>query len=220
MLMLKIIILAVSGFILLLLIMALIPVNYVFNGRIKEKLNGKFEVRYGIFRAAMFKPEQGKAILKLSIFNINFRIDGNKKEHKSKETKTKGNWRIILALLDKNFISELIISSGRIFKSCLPSVFHISGILGFQDPYYTGLVAAMKNIWPDIDIEPDFTQELYDLAFHVEGKIIILTIIFQGLRFLLSKEARSVLRKIRAEKKRVKNATKINYGVYRTTKVN
>lgn len=230
MLIFKILIWFVLGLVSLFLIVALIPFNYVFAGRLQETISGKFELRYGFLRAVMARTEQGNNVFRISLFNIALKGDkGGKREKREakkedravdKKEKKKANWRLISSMLDRDFLGEIIKTAGRILKSCCPKVFQISGVVGFQDPYYTGLLSAVKGVWPDIDIEPDFTREIYDLVFHVEGKIIILTIIYHVIRFLLSSEGRHLLRRIWQEKKREKSATKIKHGVYRTTKAN
>lgn len=231
MLIFKILLWFVLGLVSLFLIVTLVPVNYVFVGKIEEAISGKFEVRYGFLRAVMSRTEHGKNTFKVSIFNIALKdFKGGKGETKKKKRadhgtadkgkKTKANWRLISSILDRRFLGGIIKTAGRILKSCCPKVFQISGVVGFQDPYYTGLLSALKSVWTDIDIEPDFSREIYDLVFHVEGKIIIMVIIYHTVKFLLSSEGRHLLREIWEEKKREKNATKTKYGVYRTTKAN
>lgn len=210
----------VSGLTILLLILTLIPFKYVLVGKVRETFFGKFEAAYGFLRLVITRSEKGNTALLVSIFGFPLRISSKEKKVPAKEKKDKPNLRFLLVLLDKNVLGKLIETGSRILKCFHPRVFEIKGVLGFQDPYYTGLLAASRAVWPEIRIEPDFTSEVCDLDFHAQGKVILLTVIYYGIRLLLSSEGREILRRIKEEKRREKIATKQNLKVYSTLRVN
>jgi hypothetical protein len=103
-------------------------------------------------------------------------------------------------------IASLPATLGKIVKTVIPRTLKWRGLLGFEDPYYTGtFLRRLKSVVPGIDIIPDFTGEVHDITVKLEGKIVFIVILFHVLRFLFLRRMFLALKKIR----RLRNSRKM-----------
>jgi len=97
----------------------------------------------------------------------------------------------------------------------------LAGCWGFEEPYYTGLLAAFGPLIPGFQVEPVFGAECRDLEFTMAGRLSVGKSVYYLLKFMLARESRQVWRTLRQQKKEKntrKNATSGNNTVYSTVK--
>lgn len=218
------------GIMALLIIIMLIPIKYDLRGYWLEKFSGIINVGIGPFQGLIKWAADGNNIFALRFLGITLlkkplseNSENTEKKVKKKEpTPAKkdksANWRDMFDFIEKDLIKALFRSAGDILRHCSPRVMELKGVWGFSDPYYTGILAALKAIIPGIHVEPDFTGEVRDLKVLVQGRIRPATLLFYGLKFIFSSAARPVLKKLwqkRKNKNKIKNnATSRKNAVY------
>ena len=91
---------------------------------------------------------------------------------------------------------------GRILKHVQPQKFEVAGIVGTGDPASTGQILAIQGmLYPwhkgNIRLEPDFEEKHIEGEFHLKGRIRLGTLGICGLRILLNKNVRRLIRILR-----------------------
>lgn len=179
------------------LVLLFVPIKYVIDGQ-WHNTSGKLNVDINIL-----------CIRINSMLNKNRINKKDKKEEQKKEKEKRDkNFKDILLFLDKNFLSRVLLALKEILGNILPERYEISGTLGFSDPYYTGLLAAVRAVIPQIEIDPDFTREIYDIKLFIMGKVVLVKIIYIGIKAILSREFRPVLKAFIISKKNNKKRKK------------
>jgi len=216
----------------LFILILLIPINYDLRGYWQEKFSGIVKIGIGPLQGLIKWASDGNNIFALQLAGITLMkkpLDKNteKKEKREKKEKKKeptpakkekrAKGRDIFDFFDKNLIKAGFRMVGDILRHSSPQVMELKGVWGFDDPYYTGVLAALKTVIPGIHVEPDFTKEVRDLKVLVQGRIRPATLIFYGLRFIVSSAARLMWKKLWQKRKRkIKNsATTRKSPVYR-----
>lgn len=197
-----------GGLISLFIFLTLIPLNYVLEGRLQEGFAGRFQAGYGFLHFCICFPQNGpeSGSIKICGFSLSLGKErpGNKKKREgagSREEKKDIGSMPWLTMLNRNLIGKIMETAVLIIKAFRPRKLEVYGFLGFEDPFFTGLIAGLRSICPGIEIEPDFTGEVRDVTILIEGRIIPFQIITYGLKLLLSSEARAVLRELWSERK-------------------
>ena len=207
--------------ILLLTVILTVPVYYSGEGFWRDQLTGRFRVRAGIIELELILAQTSESVLRFRFagFSILRKSLHNSKKKQQEGTRIKEKDRIsptdIPAFLERDLIRSLLRLTGEIINAVSPRTFEIKGTLGFEDPYYTGLLAALKSIVPGIQIRPDFNGEVHDITVKLEGRIIFIVILAYVLRFLISREGRYLMKRIRHQKKSQIKATSGASPVYR-----
>ncbi|MDD2402016.1 MAG: hypothetical protein PHI90_10095 [Clostridia bacterium] len=213
------IILWVLGLIALFLISLLLcPCYYVMEGRIKGKSSFNIIIQLGIVNFTFSRLEDGERLIYLRVLGImiinrdessgssSSKIkDENKKRNKLiKSKKIKDNnknnnpkrlsfsIREKMMLLDKNVIRVLLELFGKILRRVKPQTFSFKGKLSFEDPYYTGVLAALLSGFSQAAIEPDFTGEVCDFTFKLKGQVVLIIILFYVIKLLITKPMWSI----------------------------
>ncbi|MCR4442707.1 MAG: hypothetical protein QHH10_11195 [Peptococcaceae bacterium] len=217
---LSIVVLFFGSLIVILLLALIAPVHCVFYGTWREKAAGRLAVRIGPAEMeATWTGDSGSRITArvIGLRVVDREVTGSKKEKETTREKKRDGFSPAdsLVFMDRQFIRSLAETMVRIIKSAAPRVLETKGFLGFGDPYYTGLFAAVRSVVPGIGIEPDFTREVHDISAKLEGRIILIVLLFHAGRFIISKEARPVLKKMLRRKKAQKFATGTGSPVYR-----
>ena len=91
---------------------------------------------------------------------------------------------------------------GEIIRHVLPRKLEVFGIVGTGDPASTGQILAIQGmLYPwhkgNIRLEPDFEEKHIEGEFHLKGRIRLGTLGICGLRILLNKNVRRLIRILR-----------------------
>ena len=91
---------------------------------------------------------------------------------------------------------------GRILKHVQPQKFEVVGIVGTGDPASVGQILAVQGmLYPwhkgNIRLEPDFEEKYIEGELHLKGRIRTGTLGICGLRILLNKNVRRLIRILR-----------------------
>lgn len=211
----------------LFLLVTVIPIRYAlkarWQGKAQEELKVRGELKNGIgpFEILLTLTGEKENYFCLRLVGVTLKkslLTGREEEKQGKKGKDgkeakKGqdfSLRDLFTFLDRAFIRALLRIAKEVLRHSSPRVFEIKGVWGFSDPYYTGLLAAARSVLPGIEVEPDFTGEVRDLTVFTEGRIRPAVIIYYGLKFAVSPEARPVLKKLWQNSKNRKNKNKRN----------
>lgn len=200
---------------LLLILIILTPVKYDLRGYVQEKFRGDVKIGIGLFDFLIKWAAGGNNTFTLraaglTLLNKPLGISKNT-ESKSKEPpspkKEQGkSFRDMINFLNKGFLKSALRVIRDIFRHSSPQVMELKGVWGFSDPYDTGLLAAVQamlpGVIPGIRVEPDFTGEVRDLNVLVKGRIRPATLLFYGVRFIVSPPVRPVMRKLWGKRKK------------------
>lgn len=211
------------------IILAAIPLSYDCSGSWRDsQRTAAVKVRYGPlllrYRYDCEKDRPHQAAVSLFGIGRNIAPDpgGEKAKKKTKEkTKEKSGLSKTAALgfhdIRNMLGKDLLVAAGRliqaIYRHSSPKYWDFRGVVGFEDPYYTGLLAATAQLWSITRLEPDFTREIYDFSAEIRGRIVVLILIVHVVRFLLSNAGRRVLAALRrAKRKRNKGGAFVGAG--------
>ena len=91
---------------------------------------------------------------------------------------------------------------GEIIRHVLPRKLEVFGIVGTGDPASTGQIMAIQGmLYPwhkgNIQLEPDFEEKYIEGELHLKGIIRLGTLGICGLRILLNKNVRRLIRILR-----------------------
>lgn len=91
---------------------------------------------------------------------------------------------------------------GEIIRHVLPRKLEVFGIVGTGDPASTGQIMAIQGmLYPwhkgNIRLEPDFEEKYIEGELHLKGRIRLGTLGICGLRILLNKNVRRLIRILR-----------------------
>ncbi len=124
--------------------------------------------------------------------------DKDKKEKEKKKKKKSGRVKVFTV----EGLEYVLGSVGKVIRQVLPRCFEGYGILGFDDPYYTGILSAVLESLRGIgahnmNLEYAFDREVYEGEFYLEGRIIIIVLLYIALRVLLHKSSRNMFLGVR-----------------------
>ncbi len=90
----------------------------------------------------------------------------------------------------------------KILESIKPKKLRLNALLGFDSPDTTGRVFGyycmlMPWLSDNICVDADFEQKIINGDFYLKGKITILTIVVNGLRIVLDKRLKPLIKKIK-----------------------
>lgn len=214
------IIISILGYILAIILLILlavlfIPIEYGASGyKDEEDYNLKVHVSW-FFRGLAFSCILENTIwpklnFKLFGFEVKQKRDGkseNKSEKKKKKQKEKSG-KDAGKFFNKEFISKAIGAVVDVLVYLKPRVFDIQAVFGFDDPSYTGLACIVVYNIPrmgencNIDLTPVFDEEVLKGRFNIQGRIVLATILWIALKFILSKPVRNIIFK---RERKIKN---------------
>lgn len=195
----------------LLLLLLLIPFNY--SGRVTaaDSFKAKAAVGWAWKLLGINAELEGEAV------DITFRVfdkplykfksmeaqvpeEQEEKAPQQKDKGKKGGKGISFKdITDKAFINEILEYFKRVLSIAKPKYLHLYGTYGFEDPSLTGMLCGVtgviKGIIPHarLHLTPDFTQEIMDLDFRVEGSMAVGSLAYQTIRTMLKKPVRKIL---------------------------
>lgn len=207
---LKGLIIILSGLIAIIMVLSLIPFEYCAKGLINnQKIIAKAHLKY-LFGLVKFNVDKGENNLNFSIAvcGIKFKLKDReqikaKKNKKTKKIKSrKQNKKASKLEYIKADIIKLIY---KYFKEIIyilkPKYIKIYGCYGFKDPsltgFFSGSICIIKNIFKDSDIslQPVFEDEVLDIKGKISGQIYLCVIVYKTLRLILNKKIRKNLLK-------------------------
>ncbi len=201
----------ILGAICLVLLLLMMPISYEIFGRWGQTFGGEVSLQTGPLRVIVVFGKEKEKKLVISVFGIVVKKtlhkedkedDEGKDKTKNKEQRKKRVRKRpfgisdLAVLNDKGFLEELFKTVKLVIYRILPQKCEVKGTLGFDDPYYTGLLAAVRAAIPGIKITPDFTGEVRDLSIYLLGRFRPVVLLFYVLRFIVSKSGRTVLWKL------------------------
>lgn len=197
----------IAGLVLLLL---LVPVSY--RGRLMMEGGFRAEAAVGWAWRLMgisVEMDGDAADVAVTIFNRRvLRFNGRKSHEvkddtiqeteKEKTEKKKKSELGIRDICNKALIEEIIDYIKRVLGIIKPKYLHLYGTYGFDDPSVTGILAGVtgiiKGMVPHarIALNPDFTREVLDIDFFVEGSMTAGSLVYQTIRTMLRKPVRKL----------------------------
>ncbi|MCR6546064.1 hypothetical protein [Dehalobacterium formicoaceticum] len=183
-------------------IIILTPIRYDLRGFWQDKFSGEMNIGAGPFQISFTWAAGGRNIFGLQLAGITLfkkplaSSEKKKEETKPEKKRQKGRWGDVFGIFDRGFIKAILKTVRDIFRHSAPKVMKLEGVWGFDDPYYTGILAAFRSTVPGIHVEPDFTGGVRDLRALVQGRIRPAVVLFYGLRFIVAPPARPVLKKM------------------------
>ncbi len=211
-----------GAFFCMLIFLLAVPLYYDLKGRWQETVTGEAKIRLGPLGFSLARTEEKESRIRLALWGkvlADKKPKGEGKEKKEKKDRYTGTGSN-LSWLDWELLNRGIVFFKQIFKALKPQYFKIKGVLGFGDPYYTGLLAGFKALIPGIPriyIEPDFTRRIHDITVEIKGRIVPLVLICYTVKFFFSPEmapVRKYLWEKRKSRKGQKNATHSQSVVY------
>lgn len=120
---------------------------------------------------------------------------GNGKRKGKKEKDKKGERNRVFSVEAFKYLLSII---RNVLCHVLPRRIEGYGLVGFGDPYYTGLLSALLESlrgigYHNMDIRYAFDREVYQGEIYVEGRLIIIYLVYIALRLLLHKSSRNML---------------------------
>lgn len=122
--------------------------------------------------------------------------DKGKKTKEKKEKEKKKSTRTKVFTVDA--LNYLLSRVSDVLHHLLPRRFEGYGILGFDDPYYTGIVSAVLESLRGIgahhmNIQYAFDREVYEGEIYMEGRIVIIYLVYMAIKLLVHKSSRDML---------------------------
>ncbi|QRN84645.1 hypothetical protein JR334_06520 [Clostridia bacterium] len=206
----KIIQVVLWALLLVLLAVLFIPFRYKIRGVSKEEKSVSVDIHwlFGLLALrGIYRHGSGFEGL-IRILGIPFKVDeesltkfgsDKRKDKKGKDTKEKNKKRKDRGTVFSVEALEYLFSSIRkVLGHVLPRSVEGYGIVGFDDPYYTGLMSAvietMRGMgFHHMNIQYAFDREVYEGEIYMEGKLVIIYMVYIAIRLLLHKSSRNML---------------------------
>lgn len=100
-------------------------------------------------------------------------------------------------ILNRAFWSALSRFMASCYNHSKPRSMVVEGKFGLPNPYYMGILAGiLYTRWPQAmkEIELDFIETSYEGSVHIRGRMFLLAFAWYGLRFVLAKPVRQLIR--------------------------
>ena len=202
------------SFILVCLFILVCPCHYYIEGNRHKNLEGILSVKVAFIKMRLKIAEAGNYQGGLYVWNwklINVQrqdLREKKKNIQNKDRKvTSPSMRRLGSLklrklcawiggLDRNRLNLMLELVQKIYKQMCPQKLLLQGKLGFTDPYYTGLLAAVLFCFPieKVNIEPVFSKPTCELTIQLKGQLILGVLFYYFLYFLRICSFRTILR--------------------------
>lgn len=208
MLLIKIILYVLLALFILLLMVLIIPFDYQAKGEYgnEKKLSFKVLWLFGLVTfSGSYSPVSGM-IGAARLFGFKIKLDMNslkvkeKKPKGSKPEKKKSPRKRTFrpGSMDRETFFYIIGSMRKLLRHILPRSVEAQGVLGFEDPYYTGLACiVLENLrglhLHKIRIRYVFYDEVYEGQFRLAGRIRLIYAAYVTLRVLVKKPVRKLI---------------------------
>lgn len=175
---------------------------------------------FGIVKVVFKYKYPNKKFIYVSVIGIKKNIDRSnsgksKKKSDTKEKKhdEKDGKFSLSDLLEGKFVERVLNMIKTVYRHIKPKKIKLNASVGFEDPYYTGMLCGIKNIYSNefrklnLNIETFFDREILEGILFIRGRIIPGLLIYPALRLYLSKPRKIKSKKIKSEKiKKIKEA--------------
>lgn len=185
----------------LLVLLLVLPVEYVLKGSKEEEGFLQFKLCW-IFRLAGFQLDYDTD----KGFRSSIILLGMTKEFKFKkdpESPKKPKEQDMSKWMDRNALKKFIGFMGKVFRHIKPEKFELAGRVGFENPYHTGLLsAAVHSVHiPGCSIKPVFDDQVIEGRLLIQGRMILAVLALMAIQLLLSGPVRNIVFKKRKENK-------------------
>lgn len=193
------------------------PCHYFIKVNKQEKLWGVLAIHVSFLKLRLCKEKKGSPWLEVYLLDQKLidvqRRDGGRdnkerlskaKIFQKKKEKVEKRRRKFLSsselfvwkeFLERETFSLLMELCKKAWSEMRPIDLSLKGRIGFADPYYTGLLAAVLFAFTreNIALELDFSQAICEFALQIEGRIYLIVLIYYFLRSLLTYPLRSIV---------------------------
>lgn len=176
------------------------PCHYYIEGKRRGNFKGVLAIKIAFFKVRLFIVETGNNQWEFYIWRWKLKNvqrqdlrEAKKKRHSNRFTiHNLSTW---LRELDEAKLNLLIELSLKIYQEMRPQQLLLKGKLGFANPYYTGLLAAVLFCIPieKINIEPVFFEPVCELTIQLRGQINLGLLVYYSFYFLIACPLRVIL---------------------------
>jgi hypothetical protein len=196
---------AVGVFLLLLLYILFVPCRYLVEGEYEGEFRGlimftvwPFTVRREITGK---EAEEHTGPKKQDEKKQGTQKQDNKKQKQAKvKSERKGSRlrqlrQVWSCCRDRAVVGALCNLAGKLWRKLRPRTLRLHGQFGFEDPYYTGMAAAFIAMLhlPEVEMYPDFSQSGFCGNIYIEGRSLLVVLVYYFLKALFTKPLRPVL---------------------------
>jgi hypothetical protein len=179
-----------------------IPYNYYVAGENLDlpQLQGTVSWLFGGIKISFNRQSQQNKEIILTIFGLKKKVRSRPKLKRSENEKSGQNRKRFnfIKYMKRDIIENSISSLVKIVKYCLPKTLSVDTRIGFNNPFYTGLLSAFTNqssVWfkkYDINIQLVFEEEIIKGRFLIGGQIWLPYLILVMIGFLITKPIRNI----------------------------
>lgn len=96
---------------------------------------------------------------------------------------------------DRAVVGALCKLAGNLWRQLRPRTLRLHGQFGFDDPYYTGMAAALTAMLylPEVELSPDFSQAGFYGNIYIEGRSFLIFLVYYCLKAVFTKPLRPVV---------------------------
>lgn len=198
----KILVIIILSIIVLLLLVLFIPFKYEITAKITEKICFQISVvwMFGLIGVRVLKFEDKLEIKiylsKMCVFTKY--IGNNSKGDTDEKVNGKGKNIKLNKFLDLQTLKTMPTYIKKIINIVKPKSVKINGVYGFNDPYITGIIAAIGSIvtnsglFHNIDLRPIFEDEILDIKVEISGEILNFKILFRTVYYIIKSRFRKL----------------------------
>ncbi|HOQ38069.1 MAG TPA: DUF2953 domain-containing protein [Acetivibrio sp.] len=190
----------IIALIFLLTLIMIVPIEFKIHGEKYEKvfLKARVILFKGLIGGHFKLAGNEKMQIYATVFGFKKRIEVDKfKKLKSDKEKPKRKEKKrekidFQKYLEPDFIECALISLKKVLRHIKPRKFIIEGRVGFEDPYVTGLMCAVLNVFyevlkkANISIKTVFDDEVLEGRCLIQGRVIPAYIAYIALRLYFS----------------------------------
>ncbi len=183
----------------LLLLVLLIPFDYLLQALIRNHASFTIQIRWAILGVDLLTGS-GQPAYQVSLGTKVIK-SGLIKSQPVKKTEKKRAKRPAARFgrPGRAFFNAVLAFINDLFKSIMPRTFKASGIYSLDDPADTAgvscLIVLLQVLLPgaQIDLQPSFADQATDVEMVTAGRIVLIRLVWLGLKYLLKKEIRRVI---------------------------
>ncbi len=201
------IILEVLGYILMALLVLLVlilimPIGFKVYGQKYEKIFFKASFKWfmGAVGFCFIKDCSQEAVMYIRILCFKKKIDiskFNKKDEKQEDKKEKVKEKDKTRnYLDSSFLSCAFECLKKVLNHIKPKIFVIEGRVGFEDPYVTGILCTILNVFncelkkANIKVITVFDDKIFEGKCLIQGRVVVAYLAYIALKLYLSRPVR------------------------------
>jgi hypothetical protein len=139
-------------------------------------------------------------------WNLNLEARERSKEKDAVKKHQDFSWNTFEAILNKRFLKNSLALFKDLLKIIKPKYILIKGKFGFYEPCYTAWLCGMLALidgwgrYISLDVQPIWDEEYLETENAVGGSVIPLVIVLRMLKFLILRETRELISKVKKQK--------------------